>query len=144
MLSNTSLIVWIHPAIHKISADKTFTVTDSLISQFFVVTFIHPIYVWIALFWSFLVQLSLWQGKIIMMLRFIRTIISYTSSPLNSTCSSHMIPFSAILVLWNSWIHVCFLNSSDVATSVKAPINKALCLDTTLSISNIEPYNRYI
>ena len=32
VLSNTSLIMWIHPAIYAISANKAFIVTDSLIS----------------------------------------------------------------------------------------------------------------
>ena len=32
VLSNTSLIMWIHPAIYAISANKGFIVTDSLIS----------------------------------------------------------------------------------------------------------------
>ena len=41
--------MWIHPAVHEISANKTFIVTDSLISQLFVVAFIHPTYVQIAL-----------------------------------------------------------------------------------------------
>jgi len=44
-LSNVSLIVRIHLVIHKILANKVFTVTDGLISQFFVVAFIHPTYV---------------------------------------------------------------------------------------------------
>ena len=41
VLSNTSLIVWICLAIHEILANKTFTVANGLISQLFVVTFIH-------------------------------------------------------------------------------------------------------
>jgi len=41
------------PAIHEILADKAFTVTDGLISQLFVVAFIHPTYTWIALIWGF-------------------------------------------------------------------------------------------
>ena len=53
-LSNTSLIMQIHLAIHEILANKAFIVTDGLISQLFVVAFIHPIYVQIALIWSFL------------------------------------------------------------------------------------------
>jgi len=53
--------VQIHLAIHEILADKAFIATDGLISQLFVVTFIHPIYEWIALIWSFPVQLSLWK-----------------------------------------------------------------------------------
>ena len=60
-LSNASSIVWIHLAVHKILADKAFTATDGLISQSFVVTFVHPTYVQIALIWCFPVQLSLWK-----------------------------------------------------------------------------------
>ena len=61
-LFNASLIMWICPAIHEILANKAFTVTDGLISQLFVVTFVHPAYVQIALIWGFLVQLSLWKS----------------------------------------------------------------------------------
>ena len=39
----------IHLAVHEILADKAFTATDSLISQSFVVTFVHPAYVQTAL-----------------------------------------------------------------------------------------------
>jgi len=49
----------IHPAIHEILANKDFTVTDDLILRFFVVAFVHPIYVQIALIWGFIAQLSL-------------------------------------------------------------------------------------
>ena len=46
-------------AIHEILADKAFTATDVLISQSFVVAFVPPAYVWIALIWGFPAQLSL-------------------------------------------------------------------------------------
>ena len=45
--------------VHKILVNKAFTVADGLISQLFVVTFVHPTYVQIALIQSFLAQLSL-------------------------------------------------------------------------------------
>ena len=61
-LSNKSSIVWICLAVHEILADKTFTATDHLISQSFVVTFVHPTYVRIVLIWSFPVQLGLWKS----------------------------------------------------------------------------------
>jgi len=61
-LSNTSLIMWICPVIHKILANKAFTVTNGLISWLFVVAFVHPIYVQIALIWGFPAQLSLWKS----------------------------------------------------------------------------------
>ena len=60
-LPNTSSIMWICSAIHEILADEAFTATDVLISQLFVVTFVHPAYVRIALIWGFSVQLSLWK-----------------------------------------------------------------------------------
>jgi len=49
----------IHLAVHEILADKAFTANNGLISQSFIVAFIHPIYVWIALIWRFPTQLSL-------------------------------------------------------------------------------------
>ena len=49
----------IHLAVHEILADKAFTATDGLISQSFVVTFVHSTYVWIALIQGFPGQLSL-------------------------------------------------------------------------------------
>ena len=60
-LPNTSSIVWICSAVHEILADEAFTATDGLISQLFVVAFVHPTYVWIALIWGFPAQLSLWK-----------------------------------------------------------------------------------
>jgi len=61
-LSNASSIMQIRLAIHEILADKAFTATDGLISQSFVVAFVHPTYVWIALIWGFPAQLSLWKS----------------------------------------------------------------------------------
>ena len=62
VLSNASLIVQIHSVIHEILANKDFTVTNDLISQLFVVAFVHPIYMQIALIWDFIAQLSLWKS----------------------------------------------------------------------------------
>ena len=59
MLSNASLIMQIHIAIHEILANKAFIVTDGLISWLFVVAFVYPTYVQIALIWGFPAQLSL-------------------------------------------------------------------------------------
>jgi len=61
-LSNASSIVWIRSAVHEILADKAFTATDGLISQSFVVAFVHLAYVRIALIWGFPAQLSLWKS----------------------------------------------------------------------------------
>jgi len=61
-LSNASLIVWICLAVHEILADKAFTATDGLISQSFVVAFVHPTHMRLVLIWGFPVQLSLWKS----------------------------------------------------------------------------------
>ena len=60
-LPNASSIVWIRSAVHEILADKAFTATDGLISQSFVVAFVHPTYVQIVLIWGFPAQLGLWK-----------------------------------------------------------------------------------
>jgi len=51
--------VRIRPAIHEILADEAFTAIDGLISQSFVVAFVHSTYVRIALIWGFPAQLGL-------------------------------------------------------------------------------------
>ena len=61
-LSNASSIIQIQLAIYNVLADKAFTATDGLISQLFVVTFVPPTYVRIALIWGFPAQLSLWKS----------------------------------------------------------------------------------
>ena len=61
-LSNTSSIAWICSAVLEILADEAFTAIDGLISQSFIVTFVHPTHMWIALIWGFLVQLGLWKS----------------------------------------------------------------------------------
>jgi len=61
-LSNASSTVRICLAVHEIFADKAFTATDGLISQSFVIAFVHPAYMRIALIWGFPAQLSLWKS----------------------------------------------------------------------------------
>ena len=61
-LPNAILIMWIRSAVHEILADEVFTATDGLISQSFIVAFVHPTYVRIALIWGFLEQLSMWKS----------------------------------------------------------------------------------
>ena len=49
----------IRSAVHEILAEEAFTATNGLISQSFIVAFVHPTYVRIALIWGFPVQLGL-------------------------------------------------------------------------------------
>ena len=60
-LSNTSSIMRFHSAFYEILADKAFIATNSLISHSFVVAFVSPTYVQIALIWGFSVWLGLWK-----------------------------------------------------------------------------------
>jgi len=46
-------------AIYEILANEVFTIADGLISQLFIVAFVHPTYEQIALIWGFTAQLSL-------------------------------------------------------------------------------------
>ena len=92
-LSNASLIMWIHSAVHKILADKAFTATDGLISQLFVVAFVHPAYVRIALIWGFPVQLSLWKS--------IHWLWRYK---LNKVCDSIHILYRSYLCIDNNFL----------------------------------------
>ena len=57
-LYDASSIIWIYSAIHEILANEAFTATDGLISQLFIVAFVHPTYMRIALIWGFPAQLS--------------------------------------------------------------------------------------
>jgi len=49
----------IYLVIYEILANKDFTVTDDLVPQLFVLAFVYPAYMQIALVWSFTAQLSL-------------------------------------------------------------------------------------
>ena len=78
------------------------------------------------------------------MLQFMQAIASYTFSPLNSTHTSCVSPFPIILTLWNSWIYICTLDGGNITPHIETPVDKALCLDTTLYIPNIKPDNQHI
>ena len=95
-LPNASSIVWIRSAVHEILADEAFTATDGLISQSFVVSFVHPAYVRIALIWGFPAQLSLWKS--------VHWLWRYK---LNEVCdtiflTSSLVPFSSIVPIFIS------------------------------------------
>ena len=94
-LPNASLIVWIRSAVHEILADKVFTATDGLISQSFVVAFVHPAYVRIALIWGFSEQLSLWKS--------VHWLWRYK---LNEVCDTHYIILLFQILLYSSICHM--------------------------------------
>ena len=52
---------------------------------------------------------------------------------------SHISPFPAILALRDAWIYICFSNSHNVTSDIKASVNKVFCFGTTLEVPNINP-----
>ena len=103
VFSNTSSIVWIHLAIYEILANEAFSVTDGLISQFFVVTFVHSTYVHISLIQSFPTQLSLWK--------LVHWLWRYK---LNEVCDILAHTFSFLTHLWMEWHWQLCLNPKHV------------------------------
>ena len=55
-----------------------------------------------------------------------------------------MFLFPEILVLRNTGIHICFLNSCNVLTNIKASINKVFCFGTALKVSNINSNHSHV
>ena len=79
-----------------------------------------------------------------MVFRFIQTIVFYALKPLDSAYTSCMFPLLAIFALRNSQIHIHTSNCSNVATNIKAPVDKTSGFSTTLNISNVNPNNGHI
>jgi len=55
-----------------------------------------------------------------------------------------MSPLSAILVLWDIWIHIHSSDSSDMSSYVKTHINQPFTVFITLSVPNINPNNCHV
>jgi len=47
-------------------------------------------------------------------------------------------PLPAVLALWDSWVHVCTPDGSDVVANIKAPVDEHFSLLTTLYIPYID------
>ena len=127
-LSNASFIVQICPAVHEILANRDFIVTDDLISQMFVVAFVHPIYVQIAFIWGFPAQLSLWKS--------VHWLLRYK---LNEVCNNK----ADILLLYYVMLFVpgpsmTFFISSDYVTMI------IKCVTTLWQISYISSHYTFV
>ena len=105
--------MWIHSAIHEILADKAFTATDGLISQSFVVAFVHLTYMRIALIWGFLVQLSLWK-LVYWLWRY----------KLNEVCNTNKNAWSTAFV--------------EILEHLWEPLNVLMDTNNSISITNLE------
>jgi len=45
----------------------------------------------------------------------------------------------AVLVLGDAWVHIGSMNSCNISSYVKAPVDKTFSLTATLNIPNINP-----
>ena len=63
---------------------------------------------------------------------------------MNATNSCHVIPFLVILVLWDSWIHICTMYYGNKASHIEASIDNFLHVGTILHIPNVNPNNGHI
>ena len=55
-----------------------------------------------------------------------------------------MAPLSAVLVLWDAWVHVCTLNGCNILPNVEASVDEHFGIAATLSVPYIYPNNGYV
>ena len=79
-----------------------------------------------------------------MMFRFIRAVVLYTLSSLNSAYEHCMFLLPTILTLENSKIHICISDSYNIAPDIKRPVDKIFNIKPTLSIPYINPDDSHI
>ena len=84
------------------------------------------------------------DSKVMMMFIFVQTIPLNTFSTLNSACTSRMFLFPTIFALRYSWIHIGFMNCSNVTSNIEAMIDKFSCFFTVLNVPNIKPYDGHV
>jgi len=77
-------------------------------------------------------------------LRLVRAVTLDTFGALYSAQESGVAPFPAVLALGNSWVHVCSLDSNDVLSNIKAPVDEHLSIHSALNVPNIDLYDGYI
>ena len=52
--------------------------------------------------------------------------------------------FPAVLALWNAWVHISILNSSDKLTYIEVTVNDVLSQRTILGIPDVHPNHCHI
>ena len=72
------------------------------------------------------------------------TITLDTFCALDSTHTLHMTPFPIVLTLWNSRVYIGTTNYGNKAANIEHSVDEDFCFHTTLSVSNINPYDGHI
>ena len=65
------------------------------------------------------------------------------STPGDVKVITEITPLPTVLVLWNTWVHVGTLNSSNITFYVKTTVDNVLSCRTTLGIPDVHP-NYYL
>jgi len=83
-------------------------------------------------------------SKFPMVFRFVRTVAFDTFWSLDSAWECHMTSLPAIFTLWDTWVHVGFLNGCDISSDVEISVNEHLGITATLDVPNIYPNNQHV
>ena len=82
---------------------------------------------------------------------FLSVMFSYMSSialgapgDMRMTAECQVAPFLAVLILWNTWVHICTMNSHNKLSNIKMMIDNVLCQRTALEILDIYPNHCHI
>ena len=79
-----------------------------------------------------------------MVFNLVQSITLDTPRALEVISKGGMFPLLVVLVLWDSRIHICTSNSSNITTNIEASIDKHFGQRTTLHISNINSNNSHV
>ena len=79
-----------------------------------------------------------------MILGFVRTVALDTFGALYSAQESGVSPFSAVLALGDSWVHVHSPNGSDVLSYVETPVDEHLGIGPALNVLYVNPYYGHV
>ena len=82
--------------------------------------------------------------KLLVIFQFVRTITLDVFGPLNSVQKCRVAPPPTILVLGDSWVHVCSSNGSDVVAYIEVSVDKHFSIADTLYIPYINPDDCHI
>jgi len=77
-------------------------------------------------------------------LRLVRAVTPDAFGALYSAQKSGVAPFPAVLILGNSWVHICSLDSSDILSNIEAPVDEHLGICPALDVPNIDPYDGHV
>jgi len=79
-----------------------------------------------------------------MVFEFVKAVTFLAFWPINVTHKYWVIPFLAILILWDAWVHVYISDYGNVLFYIKASVDKQFCFCTILRIPNVYPDHGHV